>query len=111
MQAAEAQALAQRLDDGRPRNRQVHAGSRAADDRARARIGPLDARRRRNTTSCTQTTFFMLDHLRVRLNLTEAQIPLALKDYGNLHGLLHVAAVDARPAGSTAACGPARRPC
>ena len=30
-----------------------------------------------------QATFFLLDQLRVRLNLTEAQMPLALNDYGN----------------------------
>ena len=30
-----------------------------------------------------QATYFMLEHLRVRLNLTEQQVPLALKEYGN----------------------------
>ena len=30
-----------------------------------------------------QATFFLLDHLRTRLELTEAQMPLALNDYGN----------------------------
>jgi 3-oxoacyl-[acyl-carrier-protein] synthase-3 len=30
-----------------------------------------------------QATFFLLEHLRVRLNLSEAQMPLALKEYGN----------------------------
>jgi 3-oxoacyl-[acyl-carrier-protein] synthase III len=30
-----------------------------------------------------QATFFMLDHLRVRLNLKPEQIPLALQEYGN----------------------------
>ena len=30
-----------------------------------------------------QATFFMLDHLRVRLNLPEEQIPLAMQEYGN----------------------------
>jgi len=30
-----------------------------------------------------QATFFLLDHLRVRLGLSEAQMPLALNDYGN----------------------------
>ena len=30
-----------------------------------------------------QATYFMLEHLRVRLELTEAQIPLALQEYGN----------------------------
>jgi 3-oxoacyl-[acyl-carrier-protein] synthase-3 len=30
-----------------------------------------------------QATFFLLDQLRARLNLSEAQMPLALNDYGN----------------------------
>ena len=30
-----------------------------------------------------QATYFMLEHLRVRLELTEAQMPLALQEYGN----------------------------
>lgn len=30
-----------------------------------------------------QATFFLLDQLRVRLNLSEAEMPLALNDYGN----------------------------
>jgi 3-oxoacyl-[acyl-carrier-protein] synthase III len=30
-----------------------------------------------------QATYFMLEHLRVRLNLTEKQIPLAMQEYGN----------------------------
>jgi 3-oxoacyl-[acyl-carrier-protein] synthase-3 len=30
-----------------------------------------------------QATFFMLDHLRARLDLTEEQIPLAMREYGN----------------------------
>lgn len=30
-----------------------------------------------------QATLFLLEHLRVRLNLSEVQMPLALKDYGN----------------------------
>jgi len=30
-----------------------------------------------------QATLFMLEHLRVRMNLAEAQIPLALQEYGN----------------------------
>jgi 3-oxoacyl-[acyl-carrier-protein] synthase-3 len=30
-----------------------------------------------------QATYFMLEHLRARLDLTEAQMPLALQEYGN----------------------------
>ena len=47
LEAPQAQALAQRPGDGRSGDRQVHAGGRAADDRAGARSGEVDPRRRR----------------------------------------------------------------
>ena len=47
-----------------------------------------------------QATFFMLDHLRVRLNLAEEQMPLAMQDYGNtVSSTLPVLMHDLRAAG------------
>ena len=45
-----------------------------------------------------QATYFMLEHLRLRMNLPEAQMPLALQEYGNTVSF-DPALVDARPAG------------
>ena len=45
-----------------------------------------------------QATLFMLEHLRVRLDLAEEQMPLALQEYGNTVSST-LPLVDARPAG------------
>ena len=45
-----------------------------------------------------QATYFMLEHLRVRLDLTEEQMPLAMQEYGNTVSST-LPLVDARPAG------------
>ena len=55
-----------------------------------------------------QATLFMLEHLRVRLDLAEEQMPLALQEYGNtVSSTLPLLMHDLRP---PAACGPARKP-
>ena len=78
----QAQALAQRPGDGRSGDRQIHAGRRAGDDRA----GIERSKWTRDDVEfylMHQATLFMLEHLRVRLDLTEEQMPLALQEYGN----------------------------
>ncbi len=95
-QTAEAQALAQRADNGRSRNRQVRAGDLAADDRSRAGIRPVDARQRRALSHAPG------DLLPARPAPRAARPKRGRNALGVerlwKHGLKHIAAADARPA-------------